>query len=306
MSQTYDPVLKVLVETEPQGWPDLLGLPAGPVTVIDSDVSSNVIGAVDKVLQVRADPEYLLHIDFQAGHDSARFPRRLRLYNTVLDDRHEMLVRSVAVILRPEADSPQLSGLFERRFPGEEPYAIWRYYVMRVWQVPPERFLAGPIGLLPLAPISKVTDAELPEIIRMVTERFGYNETASELWVATRILLGLRHPIDFVDALLQGVMGMRDSATYRAIVEEGRAEGLAAGRNEGRSQGRAEGALRILLLMGGEHLGPPDDHTYEKLEKLRDVELLEMLARNVSKVNSWKELLRSLAPARRYGRRRPS
>src|SRR5262249_42189756 len=107
-------------------WLPLLGLPLARATVLDSDVSATITGATDKVLHVRARPAYLLHLEFQSGHDSSRLPRRIRLYNALLDDRHGILVRSVAVILRPEADSPQLSGRFERGFPGEEPYATWR------------------------------------------------------------------------------------------------------------------------------------------------------------------------------------
>ena len=221
MSRSYDPVLKVLVETEPSGWLQLLGLPSAPVSIIDADISSTVTGAVDKVLHVDADPEYLVHLDFQSCHDSSRLPRRLRLYTTVLDDRHEMLVRSVAVILRPGADSPQLTGLFERRFPSEEPYATWRYGVVRVWQLPVEPILRGPVGLVPLAPVSRVTESELPSVIRRVDERLLHETRARELWVATRILLGLRFPDEYVTRLLQGVTIMKESTTYQAIVEEG-------------------------------------------------------------------------------------
>src|SRR5262249_33102802 len=155
----------------------------------------------------------------------AAHPRRLRLYNTVLDDRHDMLVRSVAVILHPEADSPQLTGNFERRFPGEEPYAIWRYAVLRIWQLPVEPLLLGPTGLLPLAPVSRVTQRELPSVIRRVDERLRDEVQARELWVATRILLGLRYPEEFVAKLLQGARNMKESSTYQAIVEEGVNEG---------------------------------------------------------------------------------
>jgi hypothetical protein len=57
----------------------LLGLPRKRVTVEDTDLATVVSGAVDKVLRVHAEPEYLLHFDFQAGHDSAALPQRLRL-----------------------------------------------------------------------------------------------------------------------------------------------------------------------------------------------------------------------------------
>src|SRR6516165_12263800 len=139
MEKLYDPTLKALVETAPADWLPLLRLPPARVSVIDADVSAVLSGAADKVLLVHADPQYLLHLDFQAGHDSARLPRRLRLYNTVLEDRHDLLVRSVAVLLHPGADSPQLTGRIERRFPGEPPYGLLRYDVVRVWRIPARR-----------------------------------------------------------------------------------------------------------------------------------------------------------------------
>src|SRR5262245_51943748 len=163
MRKPIDPVVKALVETSPPDWLPLVGLP--PVTVIDADIASVLAGAADKVLHVHADPEYLLHLDFQSGHDSARLPRRLRLYNTALDDRHELLVRRVAVLLHPGADSPQLTGRFERAFPGEAPYASWGYQVVRVWQLPVEALLTGGAGTLPLAPISDVREADVPRVI---------------------------------------------------------------------------------------------------------------------------------------------
>jgi hypothetical protein len=62
------------------------------------------------------------------------------------------MVLNVAVLLRLEADSPQLTGSFERAFPGQERIALLRYRVLRVWQLPVEQLLNGGIGTLPLAP----------------------------------------------------------------------------------------------------------------------------------------------------------
>src|SRR5438876_10973202 len=110
MSKDFDPTLKVLVETSPADWLALVGRPPAPVSVIDADVATVISAAADKFLHVHADPEYVLHLDFQSGHDSASLPSRLRLYNTAADYRTGLVVRSVAVLLRPEADSPQLTG----------------------------------------------------------------------------------------------------------------------------------------------------------------------------------------------------
>ncbi len=289
MSRAYDPVLKVLVETQPEGWLQLLGLPPAKVTVIDADISETITGSVDKVLRMDAKPDYLLHLEFQSGHDSSALPRRLRLYNTVLDDRHGLLVRSVAIILRPEADSPQLTGRLERGFPGEEPYATWRYGVIRVWQLPVNTILAAGIGVLPLAPVSKVARPALPRVIEQMASRLRDEKRADELWTATRVLLGLRYSNQVAEVLLQGVLGMKDSVTYQEIVREG----------------RVEEARRMLVIMGEQKLGTADSQVHALLDAINSVKRLEELAKQVRNVSTWSELLQSTRK-RRNGRRRLS
>jgi hypothetical protein len=117
----FDPTMKAMVEIEPESWPAWLGRPTGPTAVIDADIAT-VSGAADKVLRVAADPPYLLHLEFVTGHDTAALPRKLHVRNGLLEDRHDLPVRSAAILLHPEADSPQLTGVYERAFPGEEPY----------------------------------------------------------------------------------------------------------------------------------------------------------------------------------------
>jgi hypothetical protein len=121
----FDPTLKDLVEAGPDDWPILTGRPRAPAEVIDADIAT-VSGAGDKVLRVRAEPPYLLHLDFQAGHDSAELPRKLHLRATLLENRHRLLVWPVAVLLKPEADSPALTEVWEWAFPGAPAHNTFR------------------------------------------------------------------------------------------------------------------------------------------------------------------------------------
>jgi hypothetical protein len=109
-TKPYDPTLKALVEIEPESWPALLARPTGPTEVIDADIAT-VSGAADKVLRVSANPPYLLHLEFVSGHDAPALPRKLHVRNALLEDRHELPVRSGVLLLRPDADSPQLTGV---------------------------------------------------------------------------------------------------------------------------------------------------------------------------------------------------
>jgi hypothetical protein len=305
MNKPFDVVLKVLVEAGPEGWPEVLGLPQGPSTVIDADVSA-ISGAADKVLRIDAAPPSLLHLDFFAGHDTARAATKLRWYNAVLDHRHDVMVHSVAVLLRPKADSPRLTGELVRGFPNQPPHVVFRYDVLRVWLEPPETFLTGSLGPLPLAPVSAVTEQQLPGVIERMKKRLrtpSARALAGELWTATWILLGLRYSEELAQQLLRGITAMEESVTYQHIIKLGEAKGL----TKGLVKGRIEGARQTLLRVGQKRFGsPPDDATRAALAAIDDAERLEQLAERTLDVSSWHELLHPPGPARRTRGRRPS
>ena len=169
MPKPFDATLKGLLEESPADWATLAGQPPAVVDVIDADVST-YSGGADKVLRVHGDPEWILHLDFQAGPD-ATLPQRTHVYNTLLGDRHDRLVRSVVVLLRPQADLAVLNGVYQRLFAGETPYLAFRYQAIRVWQLPVASLLESDPGTLPLAPISASSAAELPSVIARMKER---------------------------------------------------------------------------------------------------------------------------------------
>ena len=300
MPSEYDPAVKALVETSPADWLPLVGRPRRRVSLVNADISSVITGAVDKVLLVHEDPPYVLHLEFQSGHDGAALPGRLKLYNALLEHRHDLLVLSVAIVLRPEADSPRLNGLRQRGFSGKPPLTFLRYEVIRVWRLPVESLLEGGIGVLPLAPLSRVSVPELPRVIRRMHERLNNPKVrrfAPELWAATHVLLGLRFEEEVINALLQGVIGMKESVTYQAIIGQGRAEGRTEGRAKGLAEGRAEGAREFLLYLAEKRLGSPDAAAQTALEAIDDIQVLEALADRLDEVKSWQELLASQTKA---------
>ena len=190
--------------------------------------------------------------------------------------------------MRPEADSPQLMGVYQRGFPGEEAYLIFRYQVVRVWQLPAESLLAGGLALLPLAPISNVPEGEVRRVIGRMKERLSGPKApprAADVWAAAYVLLGLRYSDEFAHALFEEVLGMEESATYQAIVRRSRAD-------EGR---------RLLLLLGEAKFGPPDAAARATIEGLSDVTELEELGVRLMSAGSWQELLARPASRRRNG-----
>src|SRR3984893_3137344 len=98
MPGPLDDTLKHLTELSPQDWVVEGGWPAAPVRVIDADIAT-IAGAADMVLCVAGRPDWLLAVDFQAGHDTVAKLPDLLLYNSALFKRHGLRVRSLAVLL---------------------------------------------------------------------------------------------------------------------------------------------------------------------------------------------------------------
>ncbi|HEX8204387.1 MAG TPA: hypothetical protein VF590_28165, partial [Isosphaeraceae bacterium] len=212
MSKPFDATTRYLLEAHPDAWPRYLGLPTeGPVGVINADLST-VTAEADKVLRIEGPEPWLLHVELQSGPDRA-LPRRLLRSNVLLDLRHDLPVLSVAVLLRPEANSPDLTGVLRRQLPAGDVTQEFRYRVVRAWQRPVDQVLEGGLGTLPLAPLADMAEADVPGVIRRMDERLSREAEPSEaalLWTATYLLMGSRHPSEVATELLRGVRGMEE------------------------------------------------------------------------------------------------
>ncbi|MGL6094197.1 MAG: hypothetical protein ACRC7O_00160 [Fimbriiglobus sp.] len=286
---SFDPTLKDLLESGATEWLEWLGLPVAPCRWIDADVSA-VSAHADKVLRVSADPvPWLLHLELQSDHDLTLVPR-MQQYHALLQARHGEPAHSVAVLLRRQAQASNLTGELRTAAPGG-PETVFRYTVVRLWQQPTEQMLTGGLGLLPLAPLTGVSAADLPAIVRRIGDRLdtetGPGERA-KLWAATYILMGLSWKQGVIDHVLRGVRAMKSSVTYQAILAEGRDEG----REEGREEGRAEEARSLILRQGRKKFGrPPTKRQAAELAAVADRARLEVLAERILDAASWGELL---------------
>ena len=299
MPGPIDDTLKHLTELSPEDWVVQGGWPEAPAAIIDADIAT-IAGATDKVIRVTGSPDWLLAVDFQAGHDTLAKLPDLLLYNSALFRRHGLLVRSLLVLLHRGTDSPQLTGFYERGFPDQPSDVSLRYALVRVWQVPAEKWLSGGLGLVPLAPLGAVEAEELPGVIAQMKKRLGRKVApaqAADLWSATYILMGLRYEQAVIQKLLQGVVTMKESVTYQAILEEGEAKGLALG--------QIEEAKKILVLMGRNRFGEPPAQALAAIAAVSDVKKLEDLSVRLLGAASWQDLL-GLNGARRRGRKKPS
>jgi predicted transposase YdaD len=129
-------------------------------------------------------------------------------------------------------------------------------------------------------------------------------KSRASLWGATYILLGLRYSAALAQQLLTGVVSMKESTTYQAILQEGRAVGLA----EGRAEGQVQEARAILVALGSELFGSPDAATQAALEAITEEPRLRALIFGLRTAKSWENLLQTPGspPSRRKRGRRPS
>ena len=118
MPKPYDVTTKDILKRDPPSWMAYLRLnPGGSLQVVDTDVST-VPAETDQDYRVVGRHAHLIHVELQSHRDS-RLARRLWRYNALLDLKYDLRVRSVAILLRPEADSRKLTGVLDLRLPAK-------------------------------------------------------------------------------------------------------------------------------------------------------------------------------------------
>ncbi len=304
MPKPLDATMRNLFELEPAAWAEVFDAPVpepADVRIIDSNLST-VTAESDKLVLIGGPNPYIFHPEFLSGR-APGYPEHLHWYNALASHRHGLPVRSVVVLLRPAADGPELTGAYEQAVPGWGRSLWFRYKVVRVWELPPERLLAAALPVLPLAPVSQVPTGGLPGVLRAVAERLRDEagpELKATLWAATELLLGLYHPRERVKdltrevtAMILGIRGIEESSVYQDIFAKGEAKGEAKGRAEGRAEGKAEEARMILLSLGRTKLGQPDEQVLARIAAIGDLDRLNFLIHRILDAVTWDELLAS-------------
>jgi hypothetical protein len=282
----YDSTLKHLIDTYPQDWARFLGAPADArIEVVESDLSTLTLEA-DKVLRVDANAPWLLHLEYQSTYDW-RLPRRMLRYNVLLEHRHAVPVESMVLLVRPLADGPGMTGREQLRLPSGKQYLEFTYTVLRLWEIPPERFLEGGPGLMPLALVAHVREHEFPGIVRRMEVKATAELPPSQvgdLWSAAFILMGLRYEPGFIEHLLKGVTGMEESSTYQLLLRRGEERGLEQGR---------ERLASSLYHLGTRRFGEPSARVCGVIDAEHDLDRLTRMLDRILDVESWRDLLAS-------------
>jgi predicted transposase YdaD len=299
MSTHFDATTKVLVDWQPQDWLPLFGLKAAPCQMINVDLAT-ISTEADRLIRVEGTAPYILHIEFQSGHNGNEVPERLLRYNALVVAKYKLPVISSVILLRKQADSPRLTGVLTIESPRsiEEvdetsaesqekiPYLTFNYRIIRVWELPVEKLLQGGAALLPLAPLANRADISVESVLSQVERRIEQDVAAprrKELWTSLSLLMGLSFSEGEIYRLIRGAVSqMKESVIYQDIFAQGEARG--------EIQGEARGERMVLLRLGTKRFGPVPE-AIQKIIELATSERLILWIDRLLDVNSWEELL---------------
>jgi predicted transposase YdaD len=281
MSLPFDATLKDFVQAYPADFETHLHVTGpGPSVVLNVDLST--ISAATDVVLGHGDPLVeIIDLNFQASRDD-KLSARVLVYNALLYHRFQVPFHSLIVLLRPEANDPALLGKLSYRTPRPRGKLDFRYDVLRLWKIPPRRFLKGGLGTLPLAVLGKlpkqvsVTEA-LARVVAQIDDRLEHDAPPAEagkIMTAAFVLSGLRITKEEAFQLFRGAKAMQESTTYQAILEEG----------------QIKEAKKMLLIFGTDAFGPPSESVKQQLAEITDLKHLEALAKSIRKSSSWQKL----------------
>jgi hypothetical protein len=285
MPHPFDATLKDLVRRYPEDFKQLLVLRIpGKARVLNVDLSI-VSAATDVVLGIGEPLRAAVDVNFQASRDR-RLASRVLGYNALLYHQLGVPIHSIVVLLRKDADVRGLTGELKYHVDPNRGKIEFTFEIVRLWQESVRRFLAGPVGALPLAVLAEVSGASprqaLRRVLHEIDERVSHELSPpqiADLWAATFVLSGLRMPRHEAVGLFKGVLGMKESTTYQYIIEEGEKLGV------------VKGVHRTILALGEDKFGKPSLAIVKRLKALDDLDRLDRISRNMLHAKSWKELL---------------
>jgi predicted transposase YdaD len=275
----YDVTMKQLILDDPPGWIRRFGIaPLGRVKEIDSGITT-LTASADKVFRVGGNKPYLINFEFQSSYQAA-LQRTLWFRQVALDHRHNLPVLTVLILLHKKANSPSLTGLYHRDMPDGRPTNRYHYQVVRLWKEDPEPYLNASVSMVPLAPLTAVSERDLPRVVQRMKDRIDRESRprAAMFRTAASLLMGLRYSDKLIVELFGGVQSMKESTMYQRILREGRL---------------AE-AQRILIRLATREFGDPGANTIATLEAIQDSDRLETLVERLLDrgLHGWDDLLR--------------
>jgi predicted transposase/invertase (TIGR01784 family) len=241
----YDNVCKYLAEEYPRDfvrW--LLNIESVNVEVLKTELKTEPLRA-DSLILLQVGNK-ILHSEFQTlpDYDNPMPFRMLRYWVRLQEKYPSAEIEQVVIFLKPTTSEQ----VFENSY--SKPNLNFHYRVIRLWEQPPDLFLATP-GLLPLAPLTRTEEPRvLLEQVASQIDRVESRSQQRELIACTDFLAGLKFDRDFIRQILREDI-MRESVTYQDILQKGQKQGERIGLQLGLQQGKLELVMRQLTRRFG-------------------------------------------------------
>lgn len=304
MPQHFDISGKKLIGQDPKAYCQLVGYKDQECILLDTGSTLSQLTA-DSVILLPA-LKLAVHLEMQSTYDPL-IGERILQYNVPLHMRLWIDVDSVLVLLRKEADGPNITG--KVTWANLE----FNYRVFRLWEMSEDDIMNMPLAVLPFAPLCNVKDERVGEVLHKMNERLIADalseKESTEFWATTQILLGLRFSAEEAAAKVMEVFTVeifKDSSVYQQIVHIGELKGIDTGMQLGekrgiligeekgiqigRQDGELEEARNLLLLMGQSKFGNPSESLLSMLNSINSKNTLEKLAVKLLGVDNWEEL----------------
>lgn len=282
MAMTFDATLKDLGRESPHGFLAAFDRPPTlPVKLLNVDLST-VTRAADLVLGFGEPLQEIVHLEFQSSAAVWKHADLLA-YNALLYAHHHVPVHTIVILLRPQADHPNLDGKLCYAPRPERGKMEFGYEVVGLWERPAEELLSGDVALVPLAVLGQLHElASLAEglgaVVQRVVERLTSEtppELAKKLLTETLLLMGLRVNRDVAITIFRGVRMLEESDTYLMILE----------------QGEERATRENLLTFGASRFGACGEDVRSQLCAITDLGRLKRMVGRAGTAANWQEIL---------------
>ena len=284
---SFDSTFKALIDLDPLGWARFVSnLAIDDAYSVDTSLHETQ-RVVDRLVNVGlAEERFLVHIEFQAGHDGFQVPGRLLRYNADIMLRHRVPALSCVILLNTEADSPALSGVFTAKLPVLGQYVQFDYRVCRLWEEPLERFLIPESSLVAAGVLGRLTDYEIGEVRQLISaciDTIQDERTREKVRSSGAFLAGLRFNENQAGYIVGRDLPLLEQSSVAQYF-------LRRGHERGHEKGLDDGQVK-LFITGAERVhGPVPGDLRPKIEAA-SLDYLVKWMLNIRTASSWSELI---------------
>jgi len=280
VENSYDATFKVLVDHSPGDWARYLFASTVELAAPVDTTLHATKEVVDRLIRVsHSGSDFILHVEFHAGHSGNAIPSRLFHYNAAVMKRHALTTLSCVLILRKEADSPSIIGGFVRSIEPFGDIHSFRYHPIRLWKEPFDRFLIPGSSLAVAGVLADFGERTLEEAgaeIRMCIDEVSDPERREDMLYHLVVLAGMRFNRSQAESIFGRDVSVLEkySVTLQYFIREG----------------EERGQRNLLLASVGPVFGAPPQDVIDKVNAATSEKLLIWSTR-LRTAQSWTELI---------------